>query len=667
MRDCHLRSCAFVAIGFFTACAGAAPPTGARLEVKVAPLDLPDIGNAQYTIVVANADTDVVWTATVTSDRFGDGVGSIAYVGTCDASSNPHTATLTLDKLWDTESHLLESPEDYRDPGPITLGDIVCRENADVAVVFDLTLMRAAEQGFFDVAVDFEDVFCSAKVDCVDELLHDGDTRGPTVVLGLACTAGGSRTGPEPSRMYFGDLTLSCVDPGGSLPPIGVTLHPGDVTRPGLQAPVPGLLYQWAEYHGQEGFLDVDKCYWNHAFGLDVDAIGDRVCTLSGAATASNRELPGGVIDPDVVWPVISFSVEVLSADGALCGNHPLDGGAGGVTTGYVKPDTMPRPAAFTAVYPCGASPGPVPTGCATDDQAPVCFPPVAATLACDQVPADLDPSDTERLQALFGMATANDNCPGVTVEELPALGELGCTSAITRRFRARDAAGRVSTNACEQTIGQLADTVPPAISTDPLEPICYFGAAGGTAPASIPFRVDEPCGPTLSVAYDEGRNGTSVALPSSAIGGTTPDHVVSGSFPLGTHALVVSAGDMCGNTSDLTIPFSVVDCKPPTVMCKNGLSVNIQQTGFVTLFDTDFLEDSSDNITPAGELVHALRRSDGSTTFPVDINGAPITELQFGCNDLGMQPVQLWAMDAAGNADYCETFVIVQDNQGGC
>ena len=33
----------------------------------------------------------------------------------------------------------------------------------------------------------------------------------------------------------------------------------------------------------------------------------------------------------------------------------------------------------------------------------------------------------------------------------------------------------------------------------------------------------------------------------------------------------------------------------------------------------------------------------------------------------LGTQCVELWAIDAAGNADYCETYVIIQDNLGNC
>jgi hypothetical protein len=36
-----------------------------------------------------------------------------------------------------------------------------------------------------------------------------------------------------------------------------------------------------------------------------------------------------------------------------------------------------------------------------------------------------------------------------------------------------------------------------------------------------------------------------------------------------------------------------------------------------------------------------------------------------FTCDELGTQLVELWSIDLAGNADYCETYVIVQDNMG--
>ncbi|MBU6341280.1 MAG: T9SS type A sorting domain-containing protein, partial [Bacteroidetes bacterium] len=43
------------------------------------------------------------------------------------------------------------------------------------------------------------------------------------------------------------------------------------------------------------------------------------------------------------------------------------------------------------------------------------------------------------------------------------------------------------------------------------------------------------------------------------------------------------------------------------------------------------------------------------------------ITSVTFTCQELGTQLVKLWSIDKAGNADFCETYVIVQDNMGNC
>ena len=107
-------------------------------------------------------------------------------------------------------------------------------------------------------------------------------------------------------------------------------------------------------------------------------------------------------------------------------------------------------------------------------------------------------------------------------------------------------------------------------------------------------------------------------------------------------------------------------DCKPPTVVCINGLSANVMPNG-ITLFASDFLLFAADNCSPIDNLRFAIRKSGTGINFPVDANGNPQTSVTFGCAEIGTQPVELWAIDMAGNADYCETYVIIQDNLGNC
>ncbi|HRE88991.1 MAG TPA: fibrinogen-like YCDxxxxGGGW domain-containing protein [Myxococcota bacterium] len=306
-----------------------------RLEVSVMPLSLAGITNAQYTITVTNAPGglgQVVWSRTVTADQFGDGAGSVSYVGTCDASAGRHTVTLTLDSLTDTNGPVPTSA--YENPTPVSL-EPTCVANADVPVVFDITLMRRADQGFFDVAVQFEDIFCSAKLDCQAadtsdlELLFNGAERDLTVVLGFACTAGPSATG---TFLYMDDLVVDCE--GAEL---DVRVAP---TGQGLVTPSSnpnGYLFGAAIYRGMEAN---GVMYWNAALGLDRTTFSQmRGCTLRTRATASSvawPQMPAGFpLPPATVYPVITWNVPLTNATTRICTKHEVNGN-NGVATDYL-------------------------------------------------------------------------------------------------------------------------------------------------------------------------------------------------------------------------------------------------------------------------------------------------------------------------------------------
>ena len=137
--------------------------------------------------------------------------------------------------------------------------------------------------------------------------------------------------------------------------------------------------------------------------------------------------------------------------------------------------------------------------------------------------------------------------------------------------------------------------------------------------------------------------------------------------LPHGTHKIKWFITDGCGNNKEYEYTFTVKDCKAPTVVCLNGLSVNIMPTGMIQLWASDFLQYTEDNCTPANQIKIGVRKCGTGTGFPVDVNGNPVTSVIFTCDELGTQCIELWAIDAAGNADYCETFLIVQDNLGSC
>ncbi len=339
----NLRSVHVIATALLVApaCADKSPLPGeqgsTRLQVAVAPLDLPGIDQATYTLRVHNAGGALVWEKTgLTSTQYGDGRGSLTYVGPCDADQSPNSVTLILESL-STGGVALSDPEDFRNPAPapdgITKADVACVENQDTLVELNLTVLRAARQGFFDIAVEFQDVFCSAKLDCQDVLLHypeghpDGPGRGPTAVIGFACTGG---TDDAATWLYLNQPRIVC---GTAPDEVSFAMTPDEPL--GNHGPLPPVAWQTAVYSGQEQFEDFDKCYWNLALGLELDALTELApCRVELTGTASGVRFDQGW-SPDAVFPVIHWSVPLDPSGDPACQAHALNADGSGVQTTY--------------------------------------------------------------------------------------------------------------------------------------------------------------------------------------------------------------------------------------------------------------------------------------------------------------------------------------------
>ncbi len=308
------------------------PSSGApQVRVGVQALTLPGVTNAVYDITVLNDTGDVVWSRRVDSVAYGDGRGSLTYVGPCDAQDNDGDGTaLNVVQLWVVDLPPLRST-DWVNPtanGPL-VQTLECQENADTRVDFQIAILREAKQGFFDIMVDFEDIFCSAKLDCTDDigapldLLHNPQTgqRDATAVLAFACTAGeGSAT-----NLHMDDVVIACAT--------GET-YVVDPSQEGVGGGAPPLLFGDLVMRGGEQLLSGNKGYWNVAVGMDLSLFGSsngghKDCVLRTRATASDGGLPNGSTPAGVSYPYVSFDVPLSDAAGLVCSQHPLEGGNG--------------------------------------------------------------------------------------------------------------------------------------------------------------------------------------------------------------------------------------------------------------------------------------------------------------------------------------------------
>ena len=140
-----------------------------------------------------------------------------------------------------------------------------------------------------------------------------------------------------------------------------------------------------------------------------------------------------------------------------------------------------------------------------------------------------------------------------------------------------------------------------------------------------------------------------------------------SGTYPLGETIVTFTATDPCGNRTQCQIVVEVKDNTPPSPICIVGLSVNLMEVEgeFLASIDASaFNRKSTDNCTDSEDLVFTIREEETTTGEKV----APQTPmLVFDCSDVGTKIIEFWATDQAGNSDYCQTFITIQDLSGNC
>ena len=215
-------------------------------------------------------------------------------------------------------------------------------------------------------------------------------------------------------------------------------------------------------------------------------------------------------------------------------------------------------------------------------------------------------------------------------------------------------------------------DRTPPVISNAPtsikLEPFAKECKVNITLPK---ISVSDVCSDKIDTSWSI-INKSTLAVVKTGV--SLPYTHTFGSADFGkTFIVQYKMTDRCGNFAYHTIEVTPKDIVKPTPVCYQGLSVDLlPTTGNVMLMAPQFDAGSYDgnNCTATANLkVRIERGTPGFSTFSVNADNqvilptAALDMVTIDCK--GVVPIRLWVTDAAGNSDYCDTYVDVQNNMG--
>ena len=236
------------------------------------------------------------------------------------------------------------------------------------------------------------------------------------------------------------------------------------------------------------------------------------------------------------------------------------------------------------------------------------------------------------------------------------------------------------------QVIEVVDRDVPELVFEEP-SPFCSEDSEHCTGAVAVRFQLRETCTPEtvlVSALFDQ--NNDTIPDREVSVAGSYPDYEIAGEFAIGEHAFELLVEDGCGNRQSYRLPFSIVDCKAPSVICMAGLAATLQLVPGEKDLDGDGIVDRGMAIVRALDFV-ASAGIDCSGGLRYSINRVgemPVLEqdsLLLLCADSMRAEVEIYAWDTADNPtaiqpdgsiggpnyNFCTAMVDIADPQGLC
>ena len=219
------------------------------------------------------------------------------------------------------------------------------------------------------------------------------------------------------------------------------------------------------------------------------------------------------------------------------------------------------------------------------------------------------------------------------------------------------------------QTI-KVINTEAPVITNCDDVSVCSYDPACINTFIELSINATDDCDPTgddLSYSYEIDINNDGSFEYSSgsnpfAQPGNAPNEA-DGTYPIGTHRILWTVRDFCGNVETCSHLIDVKNCKAPTAYCYNGLAAELMPMdlngdgvfdwGMIELWASDFDAGSSHPCYTDVKLSFSRDTSDKNRMFT--------------CDSLGRRVVELWATSPNGAQSRCITYVDIQDNNKVC
>ncbi|KAA3637334.1 MAG: DUF11 domain-containing protein, partial [Bacteroidetes bacterium] len=235
-----------------------------------------------------------------------------------------------------------------------------------------------------------------------------------------------------------------------------------------------------------------------------------------------------------------------------------------------------------------------------------------------------------------------------------------------------------------------IYDTIPTVVVFDLPDPFCT-DSVECEVEIEYPFSVIENCiaeDLIITIGLDAGADGTVDAdlTGTGVLQGSYPNYVIIGTFPIGSHHFVLEINDGCGNETTAVLPFEIVDCYIPEIICyiqydvelgpvEPGVDVNgdgIADDGAVELFGWQlancFVEDCSGPLRFSVNRLEDTPHPDSeSIMLTCDDKFGLYVEVYMWDNAFNPYAVQPDGSIGGPNYDYCQVLILVDDPEGLC